>query len=602
MSNEVEQIKERLSVAEIVGEYIKLEKSGVNYKALCPFHNEKTPSFTVNTERNFWYCFGCQEGGDIFTFVQKMEGLDFREALEKLAERANVELPKYTPQNKEEKNRKQTVLDILQLTTRIYQQQLIKNKKSPEILKYLKKRGFTKEVIRDFKIGYAPDSWRAITNYLIVKKKFIPADVVQAGLAIHKDGTNQQDVQNYYDRFRDRIMFPIIDINGKAIGYSARIAPSGDEKNAKYINSPQSIVYDKSKVLYGLYQARQTIRQVGYAIIVEGNADVVLSHSIGVKNVVAVSGTALTDEQVKILKRYTNKVMLNFDMDGAGQKATRKSIQVCLQNDLQVKVILLDKKYKDVGDIVAEQPDDWKKFIQKAVPIMEYYFQTFFAEYNVEDIQDRKIIIRELLKVIKDIADPIEQSYWLKKLSLRTQTDEDLLTNELEKVKLNSREISLPARSFENKNTVTENNEQKKEEKKKSRSVVLQQRLLGLLAKFPEELKEVANEISLDSFTEKEDKDIFQRLQSGENLNELENRLNSYIAQVIYQYKEDNGIDETDVNPIKEWEIITRELIKLKRQEKLKQIELDLKRAEENGDEKEVERLMIELQKALSLL
>ncbi len=600
MSREIEQIKERLSVAEIVGEYIKLEKSGVNYKALCPFHNEKTPSFTVNTERNFWYCFGCQEGGDIFTFVQKMEGLDFREALEKLAERANVELPRYTPQNKEEKNRKQTVLDILQLTTRIYQQQLIKNKKSPEILKYLKKRGFTKEVIRDFKIGYAPDSWRAITNYLIVKKKFIPADVVQAGLAIHKDGTNQQDVQNYYDRFRDRIMFPIIDINGKAIGYSARIAPSGDEKNAKYINSPQSIVYDKSKVLYGLYQARQTIRQVGYAIIVEGNADVVLSHSIGVKNVVAVSGTALTDEQVKILKRYTNKVMLNFDMDGAGQKATRKSIQVCLQNDLQVKVILLDKKYKDVGDIVAEQPDDWKKFIQKAVPIMEYYFQTFFAEYNVEDIQDRKIIIRELLKVIKDIADPIEQSYWLKKLSLRTQTDEDLLTNELEKVKLNNREMSLSVRSFENKNTAGESNEQKKEEKKKSRSVVLQQRLLGLLAKFPEELKEMANEISSGSFTEKEDKDIFQKLQNGENLNELEDRLNSYIAQVIYQYKEDNGIDEIDVNPIKEWEIITRELIKLKRQEKLKQIELDLKRAEENGDEKEVERLMAELQKLLN--
>ncbi len=600
MSNEVEQIKDRLSVAEIVGEYIKLEKSGVNYKALCPFHNEKTPSFIVNTERNFWYCFGCQEGGDVFSFVQKMEGLDFREALEKLAERANVELPKYTPQNKEEKNKKQTVLDILQLTTRIYQQQLIKNKKSLEILRYLKERGFTKEVIRDFKIGYAPDSWRAITNYLIVKKRFIPADVVQAGLAIHKDGTNRQDVQNYYDRFRDRVMFPIIDISGKTIGYSARIAPGGDETSAKYINSPQSIVYDKSKVLYGLYQARQAIRQNGYAIIVEGNADVVLSHSIGVKNVVAVSGTALTDAQVKILKRYTNKVMLNFDMDGAGQKATRKSIQVCLQNDLQVKVILLDKKYKDVGDIVAEQPDDWKKFIQKAVPIMEYYFQTFFAEYNVEDIQDRKIIIKKLLKVIKNIADPIEQSYWLKKLSLRTQTDEDLLTNELERVKLNSREMSLSARSFENKNTVRKNNQQKKEKKKKSRSVVLQQRLLGLLAKFREELKEVANEISLDSFTKQEDKDIFQKLQNGENLNELENRLNGYIAQVLYQYKEDSGVDEVDINPLKEWKVVVRELNKLKQQEKLKQIELDLKRAEENGDEREIERLMMELQKLLN--
>ncbi len=597
--NEVEQIKDRLSVAEIVGEYIKLEKSGVNYKALCPFHNEKTPSFTVNTEQNFWYCFGCQEGGDIFTFVQKMEGLDFRESLEKLAERANVELPRYTPRNKEEKNKKQTALDILQLTTKIYQQQLIKNKKSPEILKYLKKRGFTKAVIRDFKIGYAPDSWRAITDYLATKKKFIPADIVQAGLAIHKDNTNQQDIQNYYDRFRDRIMFPIIDINGKTIGYSARIAPGGDEKNAKYINSPQSIVYDKSKVLYGLYQARQSIRQRGYAIIVEGNADVVLSHSINVKNVVAVSGTALTNEQIKILKRYTNKVMLNFDMDGAGQKATRKSIQICLQNDLQVKIILLDEKYKDVGDIVAEQPDDWKKFIQKAIPIMEYYFKTFFAEYNVEDIQDRKIIIRELLKVIKDIADPIEQSYWLKKLSLRTQTDEDLLTNELEKVKLNSRETSLPVRSSENKNTVTENNKQK-EEKKVSRSVVLQRRLLGLLAKFPRELKNIIDSFSPETFFDKDKKDIFQKLKNKEDLGKIKDKVNNYIVQISYQYKEGDGITEVEIDPVKEWKLNLQELTKLKQREKLKQIELDLKQAEESGDEREIERLMMELQKLLN--
>ncbi len=600
MSNEVEQIKDRLSVAEIVGEYIKLEKSGVNYKALCPFHNEKTPSFTVNTERNFWYCFGCQEGGDIFTFVQKMEGLDFREALEKLAERANVELPKYVPQNKEEKNKKQIILDILQLTTKIYQQQLIKNKKSPEILRYLKGRGFTKEVIRDFKIGYAPDSWRAITNYLVIKKKFIPADIVQAGLAIHRDNTNQQDVQNYYDRFRDRIMFPIIDINGKAIGYSARIAPGGDEKNAKYINSPQSIVYDKSKVLYGLYQARQSIRQSGYAIIVEGNADVVLSHSIGVKNVVAVSGTALTDEQVKILKRYTNKVMLNFDMDGAGQKATRKSIQVCLQNDLQVKVILLDKKYKDVGDIVAEQPNDWKKFIQKAIPVMEYYFQTFFTEYDVENIQDKKIIIKELLKIIKDIADPIEQSYWLKKLSLRTQTDEDLLTNELEKVKLSNRETSSSVQNFENKNIVEKSNEQGRG-KKVSRSVVLQQRLLGLLAQFPEELKSVTDNFLPDDVFDEDKKNIFQKLKNGEDLGEINDKINNYIIQIGYQYKEGSGVTEVEVDPIKEWKLNLQELIKLKQREKLKQLELDLKQAEESNDEKEIERLMAELQKVLSL-
>jgi len=478
MSNEVEQIKDRLGVAEVIGEYVKLEKAGVNYKALCPFHNEKTPSFTVNTERNFWYCFGCQEGGDIFNFVQKIEGLDFREALEKLASRANVELPRYNPQAKKEKSQKQKALEVLELTTRIYQQQLIKNKKSPEVLKYLKSRGFTKESITDFKIGYAPAGWRTVLDYLI-KKDFKLDDIRNTGLIIQRGSGNAQSAENYYDRFRDRIMFPVIDINGKTIGYSARVAPENNnsssaneqaEKKAKYINSPQSLVYDKSKVLYGLYQARQSIRQTGYVILVEGNADVVLSHSIGVKNVVAVSGTALTEEQVKLLKRYTNKVMLSFDMDGAGQKATKKSIKVCLQNDLQVKIILLDKQYKDVGDVVQSHPEEWRKFIQQAVPIMEYYFQNVFQTYDVDDIQGKKVIVEELLNIIKDIASPIEQAYWLKKLSLKSQTDENLLTNELEKVKLNSREISSATGSVKNKNTELKN-ENKVETKNISRKV-----------------------------------------------------------------------------------------------------------------------------------
>jgi DNA primase len=587
MGNEVEQIKERLGVAEIIGEYIKLEKSGVNYKALCPFHNEKTPSFTVNTERNFWYCFGCQEGGDIFSFVQKMEGLDFREALEKLAERAGVELPKYNPRYKQEKSQKQKITDILGFTTKIYQQQLIKNKKSGEILTYLKKRGFNKEVIHNFKIGYAPDSWRAVVSYLL-KKGFALKDILQAGLIIAKPGGDKENPQTYYDRFRDRIMFPIIDIAGKTIGYSARVAPGGDEATAKYINSPQSLVYDKSKVLYGLYQSRQAIRQKGYAIVVEGNADVVLSHRVGIKNIVAVSGTALTPEQVKLLKRYTDKIMLSFDMDEAGQKATKKSIQVCLQNDLQVKIILLPKGYKDVGEVVVDNPKIWTQAIKESIPIMDYYFRTFFREYNVEDIQERKTIVKKLLEIIRHIADPIEQSYWLKKIALRTKTEESLLTTLLEQGKLKGGEERIVSKN--------QSNPERKEisaKKKLSREVVLQYRLLALLLGFSEELKQKRIDFSPEEILDKERQKIYQQF-TGDTaeLSEEDNRLlNKYLAELNYKREGDDLVEAT-VDPLREWDLIITELKRLQRKNKLKEIELALKRAEEEGDDGKIDELM----------
>ena len=598
MGNEVEQIKERLGVAEIIGEYVKLEKSGVNYKACCPFHNEKTPSFTVNTERNFWYCFGCQEGGDVFTFVQKIEGLEFREVLERLAERANVELPKFnSAKHKEERSQKQEVLDILDLTTKVYQQLLIKGNKSKELLEYLKSRGLTAELLRDFRIGYAPDSWRAVVGFLL-KKKYEISNIEKAGLIIAKQDSDRQDVNNYYDRFRNRITFPVIDVNGRVIGFSARIVPGEnvDERTAKYINSPQSDVYDKSKVLYGLYQAKKAIRSSGYAIIVEGQMDVVLSHRANIKNIVAASGTALTDAQVKILKRYTDKVKLSFDMDGAGQKATKKSIQVCLQNDMQVKVILLPNEIKDAGELVLANEKDWLKAIEKAIPIMEYYFKTIFEKYNSEEIQDKKIIIKELLNIIKDIADPIEQAYWVKKLAIKTQTNEELLTDLVEKVKLNSRNdnnIQI-VNTFKDKGSVKNKNKINVI----SRHSKLQCRLLGLIANFTKELEIKIKEIKGEKIFSGDTLKIFQALRTGSNLKKYEKRINECVAKLLYKDKHDDLI-EIDINPLKEWNIVIGELTKLNKRGKIKKIELALKEAEENNDEKMINKLMVQLRKIL---
>ncbi len=610
MSNEVEQIKERLGVAEIVGEYVKLEKSGVNYKACCPFHNEKTPSFTVNTERNFWYCFGCQEGGDVFTFVQKIEGLEFREVLERLAERANVELPKFnSAKYKEERSQKQKVLDILDLTTKVYQQLLIKGKKSGELLAYLKGRGLTGELIRDFRIGYAPDDWRAIVGYLL-KKKYQLNDIKKTGLVIAKQNSNANDEGNYYDRFRDRITFPIIDVNGRVIGYSARIVPDNGNnspqvdqhagKMAKYINSPQSDVYDKSKVLYGLYQAKKAIRSSGYAIIVEGQMDVVLSHRANIKNIVAASGTALTDAQVKILKRYTDKVKLNFDMDGAGQKATKKSIQVCLQNDIQVKIILLPDEAKDAGELVLADEKAWIKAIGDAVPVMEYYFETTFEKYDLEDIQDRKIIVKELLNVIKNIADPIEQAYWIKKLAMKSQTDESLLTSELEKVKLSSRkETKVPTETSVGNISVGAKNVQVKSDDKKTRHSKLQCRLLGLMMTFPKELGGEIINFREEDFFSGEMLSVFNLVKNERSLGEYEVRVNECVAKLLYQSNKDSLV-EIEIKPLKEWKTVTRELAEINKKKKIKEIELSLRQAEESDDESMITKLMEKLKGILS--
>jgi len=602
MSNEVEQIKDRLGAAEVIGEYVKLEKAGVNYKALCPFHNEKTPSFTVNTERNFWYCFGCQEGGDIFTFVQKIEGLEFREVLERLAERANVELPKFNnAKHKEARSQKQRTLDILELTTKIYEKLLLKGEKSEQLLEYLKERGLTGELIKDFRIGYAPDSWRAIVGYLL-KKNFKLGDIKKTGLIIAKKGEESQNVNDYYDRFRDRITFPIIDVNGRVIGYSARMVPGVgvNEKTAKYINSPQSDIYDKSKVLYGLYQAKKAIRSSGYAIIVEGQMDVVLSHRANINNIVAASGTALTDQQVKILKRYTHKVKLSFDMDGAGQKATKKSIQVCLRNDMQVKIILLPEGVKDVGELVVKDKNSWKKSVQEAIPIMEYYFKTVFEKYNVKDIQDKKIIVRELLNIIKDIADPIEQAYWIKKLAMQSQVDESLLTDLTERAKLNSRERKkMPTDGSVGNMGDDVKKSQGKKTIFKTRHSRLQCRLLGLMVVFSKELEEEIVKVDEGKLFSDEMLKVFKMVKNGENLGKYEMSVNECATKLFYQNGA-NGVSETKLNPLKEWKSVVHELTELNKKKKIKEIELSLKQAEDNGDEDMISKLMAKLKKILS--
>lgn len=438
MSTTTEEIKARINIVELVGTYVRLEKSGAHYKACCPFHQERSPSFMVNEERNMWHCFGCGKGGDAFAFVMEIEGLEFREALTMLAEKAGVELPKYQASEPGQKENKDRVFALLELATKFYEKQLWDGVGKNQILAYLRGRGLSDESIRTFRLGYAPDGWRHQIEFFM-SKGFTLAEMEQAGLIIKKSSESQANsykleaTSAHYDRFRDRIMFPIFDIFGHTIGYSARVAPGGDESQAKYINTPETAVYHKSRALYGLYQAKQAMKQAEMTIVVEGNMDVIAMHQAGLAHTVAVSGTALTDEQLNLMKRYGNEVRLFFDMDGAGQKAARKSAELALEKELRVSIVALPFG-KDAADMGRDNVETLRQVVAEAIPAQEYFLRTSVKKYDTTTANGKRQVVDEYIDLLRIIRNPIERAEAIKDLARAIDMDERLITGMVSKL------------------------------------------------------------------------------------------------------------------------------------------------------------------------
>src|SRR3989339_70222 len=336
-------IKEKLDIVQTIQEYVPLKKAGIYYKAPCPFHREKTPSFMVNAEKQIWKCFGCSKGGDIFSFIQEMEGLDFPEALKLLADRAGVKIDSYRSEiDKSQKNR---ILDINQKAASFFHHILTEMEGANGAREYLDKRGLTKETIEKWQIGFVPDQWDLLTKYFL-KKGIGIDDLVVAGLVIKKDVARAG--QGFYDRFRGRIMFPIWDVHGNVVGFTGRVLVETENSGGKYMNTPQTLVYDKSRVIYGLDKAKTEIKAQDQVVLVEGQMDVVACHQAGMKNVVASSGTALTLEQIKLLKRYSSNIAMAFDGDSAGVAAAKRGVNIALGEGLNVKTIRIPEgKGKD---------------------------------------------------------------------------------------------------------------------------------------------------------------------------------------------------------------------------------------------------------------
>lgn len=420
--SDVEEIKSRINIVDFVGGYVRLEKAGSNWKSKCPFHSDNSPSFMVSEEKQMWHCFGCSKGGDIFSFLMEMESLDFREALKILAERAGVELSN-SGQDKNLSSDKNKVFEMLELATRFYEKQLWDGVGKENALKYLKERGLKEDVIRKFRIGFSPDGWNNIQNFL-TQKGYGASDISKTGLLVEKARS--------YDRFRNRIMFPICDVMDKVIGFTSRALP-GEDDQAKYINTPETIVYHKSNVLYGIEKAKQAIKEKDFVLLVEGNMDVMASHQAGIENVVAVSGTALTSEQLDILKRYTKNIKMFFDMDEAGQKAALRSAQIAFQKDLNVSIVSSNQG-KDAADLVQENKDLFLKTVESSVEAMQYFFDGIFSKYDKRNVSHKKNIASELIDIIKNFSNEIEKHHWIKQLASEIDIDENVIADLLGRV------------------------------------------------------------------------------------------------------------------------------------------------------------------------
>ncbi|MDA1038567.1 MAG: DNA primase [bacterium] len=413
-----EEIRNRLDVADVIGEYFELKKAGTSLKACCPFHSEKTPSFNVSKEKQIWHCFGCGVGGDIFAFVMQMEGIDFPEALRLLAKKAGVEIPRYSSTQSNERSKQ---VEANTLACKYFEKVYLESDSAKTVREYVESRGIPEELREEFGIGFAPDQWDALVGVL-KKREYTDSEIMGAGLAFKSKKSG-----SVIDRFRNRLMIPLHDAHGNVVGFTGRIMPGAPENSGpKYMNSPETDAYHKSDVLYGLHKAKQAIKLEKSVIIVEGNLDVVASHKAGVKNVVASSGTALTESQINLLKRYTDTLLFCFDQDAAGFKAAIRGIHLAMQNECNVKVLLVPESAgKDPDEVVQKNPSLWREIVKKPIPIMEYYFTHATRGRDLSDVEMKRSVGRFLIDEIARIQDKIEQEHWLTQLAdiLRTNVD-----------------------------------------------------------------------------------------------------------------------------------------------------------------------------------
>ncbi len=510
----VDEVKRRLDIVEVISGYLPdLKKSGQNFRAVCPFHSEKTPSFFVFPDRQSWHCFGgCARGGDMFEFVMRKEGVDFKGALAILAERAGVPLPQR--QLEEGRSEADRLKQINEAAAEYFHHQLFHSAGGQRTREYLARRGLSEATMRQFLLGYSQDSWDALRLEL-QKKGFRESELLAAGLLV------QREREGAYDRFRHRLMFPIRDAAGKTIGFGARAL---DDSQPKYLNSPQTLVFDKSGCLYGIDSARAAIRKGNLAVVVEGYMDVIVAHQHGFTNVVASLGTALTEKHVSIVKKLTNRLVLALDADDAGKMATLRGIQVAgrtfdqkpvavpspgglvtrEQMDAEIGVMVLPAG-QDPDDVIRQDPGEWERLLQGAVPVIDYIFDLVVSQLDVSRAGDKAQAADQLLPLVAEITHPVQQAHYLQKLARMVGLDERRLYAQMgqpEAPSARPRRQAAPATP--------------PGPSRPSAGDQLAEYCLYLLYSYPD-LRTHASDLQVDYFVNTEDREVFLAWRDGDD-------------------------------------------------------------------------------------
>ena len=584
MDSPIQEIKDRLNIVDVISSYLKLQKTGANWRAQCPFHSEKKPSFFISPTRQLWRCFGCGAHGDIFGFIQQIEGIEFGDALRILAQKAGVELKRQDPEAETQRKR---LYDVCELATKFFEKQLHTGAKGQNAKKYLLKRGITEDSLKKWRIGFSPDLWESLLNFLN-KKGYSIGEIKRSGLAL------ESEEGKVYDRFRGRIIFPIFDSNSQPVGFGGRVFGKDEENTAKYLNTPNTLLYNKSNILYGLNYAKIPIRKNDECILVEGYTDVIMSHQAGVENVVASSGTALTPNQLKILKRYSDKLITAFDMDVAGDTATKRGIELAQKQGFDIRVAIMPQE-KDPADVAAEDKEQWKNLIKEAKSILQFYFDSALSKFDRETVQGKKEIAKILLPVILRIPNKIEQSYWIKELAKKIDTKEENIEQEMKKINITTHET---AANDEKEETLLQ------KDKKKTRKNLIEEKIISLIINHPEELKLLKEEFI--SYFSPNTTEIIEQLKNKPNdfeknfetfnfTNEIKEFLNCLAI-------EGEGTIEENISCEKEISSCLKELKIIFIKDKMAELSRKIRNAEEKKDFQSAEKMLQEFNSLSKML
>ena len=517
----ITEVKQKLDIVEFISEYVTLQKAGRNFKGLCPFHSEKHASFFVFPEQQSWHCFGaCGTGGDIFAFVMRKEAVDFGQALRLLAQRTGVALSAREAPSKAEDEKRERLFQINEAAAEYYYHILSSTKTGAMARSYLAKRNIVPETIKEFRVGFSPDTWETIKNYFL-GKGYAERELVEAGLIIEREEGGS------YDRFRNRLMFPICDIQGRVTGFGARVL---DDSLPKYINSPQTPIFDKSSSLYGIDKAKSAIRKKDLAIIVEGYMDALTAHQHEWQNVVGSMGTSLTEKQVEAIKRLTKNITLALDADLAGEEATLRGKAILAYSSIEGKVISLPPG-KDPDEVIGEEVALWQKLVEQAMPIMDFAFESVIGKVDINKAKDKSLAVQKLLPSISEVKDATQRFHYLEKLARELKIGRSELEVALRKLKAPSE-----------RPRVSKSPERPGEQSRRARQLISsagEEYCLALLLQYPE-LRPLAQELSLEHFECTENREVFAGWCHSSDISTVESKLDISLLEHLYYLVDEN--------------------------------------------------------------